>query len=158
MRKNMRKNNSKKRSFSRRVKKSILIKASNENIWKKISNIVGLSEWVLDVKKTVHLSKIKRGVGAIRNISFRDGSGIEEHIVAWENKKCFSYIATSGLPLHVYYATILLEPQTSKSTRITWKSYLYSKKTTKKEFDEFVAFLTRFYQTSLKNLKTRLEK
>jgi hypothetical protein len=154
----MRKNDSKKRGFSGKVKKSILIKASNENVWRKISNIVGLSEWVLDVKKTVHLSKIKRGVGAIRNISFKDGSNVEEHVVAWENKKFFSYVATSGLPLRVYHATILLEPQNSKSTRVTWQSYLYSKKMAKKEFEEFVAFLGRFYQGSLKNLKAILEK
>jgi len=147
-----------KKNHSGRVKKSILINVSKEECWKKISNIVGLSEWVLDVKNTVYLSKIKRGVGAIRNISFQDGSKVEEHIVAWENKKYFSYIAVSGLPLRVYHATISLESQTSKSTRVTWQSYLYSKKMTKIEFNEFVSFLGDFYQTSLKNLKSKLEK
>jgi hypothetical protein len=154
----MKKNDSKKRSYDAKVKKSILIKTSKEKVWRKISNIVGLSEWVLDVKKTVYLSKIKRGVGAIRNISFRDGSEVEEHVVAWKNKKYFSYVATSGLPLRVYHATISLEPQTSKSTYITWQSYLYSKKMTKKEFNEFVSFLGGFYQTSLNILKAKLEK
>jgi hypothetical protein len=154
----MKKNDSKKRSYDAKVKKSILIKTSKEKVWRKISNIVGLSEWVLDVKKTVYLSKIKRGVGAIRNISFRDGSEVEEHVVAWKNKKYFSYVATSGLPLRVYHATISLEPQTSKSTYITWQSYLYSKKMTKKEFNEFVSFLGDFYQTSLNILKAKLEK
>jgi hypothetical protein len=155
----MRRNDSKqKKSFGGKVKKSILIKASKEKVWKKISNIIGLSEWVLDVKKTVYLSKIKRGVGAIRNISFRDGSEIEEHVVVWENKKYFSYVAISGLPLRVYHATISLNPHTSKSTRVTWQSYFYSKKMTKKEFNDFVSFLEDFYQTSLKKLKTRLEK
>lgn len=148
----------KKIHHSDRVKKSILIKVSKEKVWKKISNIVGLSEWVLDVKKTVYLSKIKHGVGAIRNISFLDCSEVEEHVVAWENKKYFSYIAVSGLPLRVYHATIWLVPQTSKSTRVTWQSYLYSKKMTKTEFREFVSFLGGFYQESLKNLKARLEK
>lgn len=154
----MKKNDSKKRSYDAKVKKSILIKTSKEKVWRKISNIVGLSEWVLDVKKTVYLSKIKRGVGAIRNISFRDGSEVEEHVVAWKNKEYFSYVATSGLPLRVYHATISLEPQTSKSTYITWQSYLYSKKMTKKEFNEFVSFLGDFYQTSLNILKAKLEK
>ena len=148
----------KKTHHSDRVKKSILIKVSKEKVWKKISNIVGLSEWVLDVKKTVYLSKIKRGVGAVRNISFRDGSEVEEHVVAWEDKKYFSYVAVSGLPLRVYHATISLVPHTSNSIRITWQSYLYSKKMTKTEFIEFVSFLGSFYQTSLKNLKVILEK
>jgi hypothetical protein len=141
-----------------RVKKSVLINASKEKVWKKISNIVGLSEWVLDVKKTVHLSKIKRGIGAIRNISFQDGSEVEEHVVAWENKKYFSYIAVSGLPLRVYHATISLEPKTYKSTLVTWQTYLYSKKMSKNQFTEFVSFLGSFYETSLKNLKEILEK
>jgi hypothetical protein len=153
-----RKDSNQKKSFEAKVKKSILINASKEKVWKKISDIVGLSEWVLDVKKTVYLSKIKQGVGAIRNISFRDGSEVEEHVVAWENKKYFSYVATSGLPLRVYHATISLKPQNSKSTLVTWQSYLYSKKMTKIEFNDFVSFLGDFYQTSLKNLKARLEK
>lgn len=155
----MRKKESKqKKCYGSRVKKSILINTSKEKVWKKISNIVGLSDWLLDVKKTMYFSKIKRGVGAIRNISFRDGSEVEEHVVAWENKKYFSYVAISGLPLRVYHATISLEAQTSKSTRVTWETYLYSKKMTKNEFNEFVFFLEGFYHTSLKNLKARLEK
>jgi len=156
----MRKKDSKQKKshYSDKVKKSILIKASKEKVWKKISNIVGLSEWVLDVKKTIYRSKIKRGIGAIRNISFQDGSEVEEHVVAWENKKYFSYIAVSGLPLRVYHATISLVPQTSNSTRVTWQSYLYSKKMTKTEFREFVSVLGSFYLQSLKNLKEILEK
>jgi uncharacterized protein YndB with AHSA1/START domain len=39
------------------VKKTIKIKASNEKVWRKISNIAGLPTWVVDVKKTTYLSK-----------------------------------------------------------------------------------------------------
>ena len=145
-------------NYSGSVKKSILINAPRDKVWKKISNIIGLSEWVLDVKKTVYLSKIKRGIGAIRNITFEDGNQIEEHVVAWENKKYFSYLAVNGLPLRVYHATIAIESQTRKLTRVTWQSYLNSKKMTKKEFDEFVSVLGIFYQSSLENLKSKLEK
>ena len=148
----------KKTNYSGRVKKSILINAPSDKVWKKISNIAGLSEWVLDVKKTVYLSKIKRGIGAIRNITFEDGIQIEEHVVAWENKKYFSYLAVNGLPLRVYHATISIESQTRKLTRVTWQSYLNSKKMTKKEFDGFVSFMGSFYQRSLENLKSKLEK
>ena len=140
------------------VKKSVLIKASRDKVWRKVSNYVGLPEWLIDVKKTVYLSKTKRGVGAIRNITFDDGNQIEEHAVAWDNKKSFSYIAVTGLPLRIYHATISIEPQSSKSTRVTWQSYLNSKKMTKKEFSEFVTFMNNFYQASLKNLKLKLEK
>ena len=148
----------KKTNYSGGVKKSILINATSDRVWKKLSNITGLSEWVLDVKKTVYLSKIKRGIGAIRNITFDDGNQIEEHVVAWENKKYFSYLAVNGLPLRVYHATISINPKARKLTQVTWQSYLNSKKMTKKEFDEFVSFLGNFYQSSLENLKLKLEK
>ena len=148
----------KKANYSSIVKKSVLINATRDKVWKKISNIAGLPEWVLDVKKTVYLSRIKLGIGAIRNITFDDGNQIEEHVVAWENKKYFSYLAVNGLPLRVYHATIAVEPQTRKSTRVTWQSYFNSKKMTKIEFDEFVSDLGRFYQGSLENLKLKLEK
>jgi len=154
----MRKSIKPKKNYSSIVKKSILINSSSDKVWRKISNIAGLPEWVLDVKNTVYLSKIKRGVGAIRNITFDDGNKIEEHVVAWKNKKYFSYLAISGLPLRVYHATIGIEPQTSNKTYVTWKSYINSKKMTKKEFNEFVSFLGSFYQRSLENLKLKLEK
>ncbi len=147
-----------KASYSGTVKKSILIKASRDKVWRKVSNIVGLPEWLIDVKKTVYLSKTKRGVGAIRNITFYDGNQIEEHVVAWDNKKSFSYLAVTGLPLRIYHATISMQPQTAKSTRVTWQSYFNSKKMTKKEFNEFVSFMGSFYQASLRNLKSKLEK
>ena len=147
-----------KSNHSGAVKKSILIKASRDKVWRKVSNIVGLPEWLIDVKKTVYLSKVKRGVGAIRNITFDDGNQIEEHVVAWDNKKSFSYLAVTGLPLRVYHATISIQPQTAKSTGVTWQSYFNSKKMTKKEFNEFVSFMGSFYQASLRNLKSKLEK
>ena len=140
------------------VKKSILIKASRDKVWRTVSNIAGLPEWLIQVKKTVYLSKTKRGVGAVRNITFDDGNQIEEHIVSWNNKKSFSYIAVTGLPLRLYYATISIQPKTAKSTLVTWQSFLNSKKMTKKQFNEFVSFMNDFYQASLKNLKVKLEK
>ncbi len=142
--------------YSGTVKKSILIKASRDKVWRKVSNIVGLPEWLIDVKKTVYLSKTKRGVGAIRNITFDDGNQIEEHVVAWDNKKSFSYLAVTGLPLRVYHATISIQPQTAKSTRVTWQSYFNSKKMTKKEFIEIVSLIGSFYQASLRNIKSKL--
>ncbi len=153
----VKKNIRKKRFHGGIVKKSIRINQTRDKVWKKISNIVGLPEWLIDVKKTVYLSKVKRGIGAIRNITFDDGNQIEEHVVAWDNKNYFSYIAVTGLPLRFYHATISVKPQ-KKSTRVTWQSYFNSKKMTKKEFNEFVSFMGSFYQASLRNLKSKLEK
>ncbi len=140
------------------VKKSININASKQKVWRKISNIVGLPSWLIDVKETVYLSKKKRGVGAIREITFNDGNTIEEHIVAWENEKFFTYVATEGLPLRAYVATISIKPKSKNSVQLTWQSYLNSKKMTEKQFLEFLVFMGTFYETSLGNLKEGLEK
>jgi hypothetical protein len=140
------------------VKKSIRIKVSKQKVWRKVSNIVGLPSWLIDVKKTVYLSRKKRGVGAIREITFNDGNTIEEHVVGWKDGEYFTYVATDGLPLRAYVATISIKPKSRNSVQLTWQSYLNSKKMTEKEFLEFLVFMGTFYETSLENLKKSLEK
>lgn len=140
------------------VKKTISIKASKDRVWRKISDIAGLPTWVVDVKKTVYLSKKRRGIGAIRLITFEDDSQIEEHIVAWQNGESFTYIATEGLPLRAYVATISVKAKPKKTAELTWKSYFNSKKMSEKEFADFLAFMGSFYEASLVNLKILLER
>jgi len=140
------------------VKKTITVKASKDKVWRKISDIAGLPTWLVDVKKTVYLSKKKRGIGAIRLITFANGSKIEEHVVAWKDKEYFTYVATEGLPLRAYVATISIRTRYNKHIEITWQSYINSKKMSEKQFLEFLAFMGSFYVASLKNLKTLLKK
>ncbi len=149
---------SKKLHHTGSVKKRIIIKSSKDKVWRKISNIVGIPTWVVDVKKTTHISKKRRGVGAIRLITFADGSKIEEHVVAWKNGEYFTYVATDGLPLRAYVATISIEKESKNKTKLTWQSYLNSEKMTEKQFFEFLAFMGSFYEASLDNLKNMLEK
>ena len=131
------------------VKKIIMIKTSKDKVWRKVSNIVGLPTWLIDVKKTVYLSKKKRGVGAVRLITFTDGNKIEEHIVSWKSGEYFTYIATEGLPLRAYVATISIKVKSKKIVQVTWQSYLNSKKMSEKLFLEFLAFMGSFYEASL---------
>ncbi len=140
------------------VKKTIKIKASKDKVWKKISNIAGLSTWVVDVKKTTYLSKKKKDTGAVRLITFEDGNKIEEHVVAWKEGEFFTYIATEGLPLRAYVATISIKTKSKNSVELTWQSYLNSKKMSEKQFLDFVVYLGAFYEASLENLKKFLEK
>jgi hypothetical protein len=150
--------NTRKSFHTNSVKKSIIVNVSKEKAWKKISNIVGLPTWLIDVKKTTYLSKKRRNVGAVRKITFVDGNTIEEHVVAWKEGKYFTYIATEGLPLRAYVATISIKVKNKNSTQITWQSYFNSKKMSAKQFTEFVKFMGSFYESSLKNLKALLEK
>ena len=140
------------------IKKTITIKASKDKVWRKISNIVGLPSWLPDVTKTEYLSMRKKNVGAIRLITFADGNKIEEHIVSWEKGEYFTYVATEGLPLRAYVATISIKKKTKTNTQLTWQSYLNSQKMSEKEFLEFLVFMGSFYEASLENLKKLLEK
>ena len=140
------------------IKKTVTIKSSKDKVWRKISNIIGLSSWLPDVTKTEYLSIKKRDVGAIRLITFADGNEIEEHIVAWRKGEYFTYVATEGLPLRAYVATISIKSKTKINTELTWQSYLNSEKMTEKQFLEFLVFMGSFYEASLENLKKLLEK
>ena len=140
------------------VKKTIKIKASKDKVWRKVSNIVGLPTWLVDVKKTVYLSKKKKDVGAIRLITFADGNQIEEHVVAWKTGEYFTYVATEGLPLRAYVATISIKPKSKNLVELTWQSYINSKKMSEKQFTDFLLFMGSFYEASLENLKALLEK
>jgi len=137
------------------AKRSVIIKASVETVWKKLSKITKL-DWLEEQKSSKFLSQKKYGVGAIRLISFEDGSDVEEHVVEWYTKKSFSYIAITGLPLLAYLATISMKKVSSGRVKVTWQSYFISDKK-KKEFLEFSKFLNRFYSKSLQNLKSDIE-
>ena len=135
---------------------STIIHVSKQILWKKISNIIDL-DWLQEIKKTTYINEKMVGVGAGRKLEFQDGSVINEYMVGWNNGQYFSYIATSGLPLRAYHATISLISITKKSVRITWKSYFNSELMTKNQFDEFCSFIELFYKNSLKALKDSLE-
>ena len=135
---------------------STTINVSKQIAWRKISNIINL-DWLKEIKKTAYTTEKRAGVGAGRKLEFQDGSVINEYVVGWNDDQGFSYIATSGLPLRAYHATISLMPLTKKSVRITWKSYFNSELMTKNQFDEFCSFIELFYENSLKALKDSLE-
>ena len=144
------------KKYTGSAKRSVIIDANIETIWKKLSKITKL-DWLEEQKSSKFLSQKKYGVGAIRLISFEDGSVVEEHIVEWSPKKGFSYIAITGLPLLVYLASITMEKISGGRVRVTWQSYFGSDKK-KKEFLEFSKFLNQFYTKSLQNLKLDIQR
>jgi len=138
------------------AKRSVMVRASVEAVWKKLSRITKL-DWLEEQKSSKFLTQKKYGVGARRLISFEDGSNVEEHIVEWYPKKGFSYIAITGLPLLAYLATISMKKVSSGRFKVTWQSYFVSDKK-KKEFLEFSKFLNQFYTISLHNLKSNIQR
>ena len=102
------------------IKKSVVVRTDINNVWNYLSKISSLN-WLENQKSTKFLSQKKRGVGAIRLISFEDGSMVKERIIGWHPKKYFSYIATSGLPLNSYHATISMN-KIESGVKIVWES------------------------------------
>ena len=144
------------KKYTGSAKRSVIINADVEKIWKKLSKITKL-DWLEEQKSSKFLSQKKYGVGTIRLISFEDGSDVEEHIVEWSPKKGFSYIAITGLPLLAYLANISMKKMSGGRVKVTWQSYFVSDKK-KKEFLEFSKFLNQFYAKSLKNLKSDIQR
>jgi len=139
------------------LKKSIKILTDPEKAWTVLSKISTLP-WLSAIKSSKFLSKKTRGIGAVRKISFIDGTDVKEIIVGWKPKKYFSYIAVSGLPLRGYHATISIKERKNHGVIIEWESFFSTKLMTKNEYDNFYKILSEFYSESLKNLKTILEK
>ena len=139
------------------MKRSVVAKAPRARAWRAVSDIAGLPKWVVGAKKCTLRAGARRGIGAVREIVFDDGSRVEEHIVAWKGAESFSYVAVSGLPLQVYVATISLAGGGAGATRITWQSYMASGKMTGGQFARFLASMGAFYGGSLGNLKALLE-
>lgn len=139
------------------VTQSVAIQKAPDVIWGEVGNFVGLAGWVEGVQKTEFLSKTRQGLGTARKISFSDGSQVIEYAVGWEDGRYISYIATDGLPLDGYHATISILPKGTAS-QVSWTSFLISDSQDRKKFEEFLEFIESFYKTSLKNLKTKLEK
>jgi hypothetical protein len=139
------------------VVQSTKIEIPPKTVWDAISNVIGLTGWVLDVKKTEFLSKVRKGVGAIRRLTFSDNNEVIEYVVGWNPEHYLSYIATSGLPLDAYHATLSITPE-YKGSKLSWTSFLISNTSDKKQFEEFLSFIDMFYEKSLQTLKEKLEK
>ena len=133
------------------------IKTTPQKAWSIIGDIASMPRWAPGVKKVIIKSKNRRGIGAVRDVVFDDGRVIEEHVVLWDAKKRFTYVATAGLPLHVYVATISINEKTSEYIDITWQSYLTSNKMPKKDFQKLLCDMHVFYDESLKNMRRILQ-
>ncbi len=137
------------------TKKTITVGVPAARIWGIISQIARLP-WVDGVAGAECLPGARTGRGAVRIIRFEDGKQVREHIVGWKRGAYLSYIATKGLPLRAYHATIRLGARAG-GTQVTWQSYYESEQMAQGEFEEFEAFIGSFYARSLRRLKQMAE-
>lgn len=139
-------------------RRSPRIRTTRQKAWKILGDIASMPRWAPGVSRVAVTSDSKRGVGAVRNVEFEDGRSIEEHIVSWSAGRSFTYVATDGLPLRAYVATIAINPNERDGTiTITWQSYMNSVKMPKVEFARLLDDMGRFYDGSLANLAGMLQ-
>ena len=138
-------------------RRSPRIRATRQRAWKILGDIASMPRWAPGVIGVDITSDSRRGVGAVRNVVFEDGKTIEEHIVSWSAGSGFTYVATDGLPLRAYVATIAINPNERDGTiTITWQSYMNSAKMPEAEFARLLDDMGRFYDGSLANLAEML--
>lgn len=138
-------------------KRSPKIRATRQKAWRILGDIASMPRWAPGVRSVTVTSGSKRGVGAVRNVAFEDGRAIEEHMVSWSAGSSFTYVATDGLPLRAYVATITIDSNDRDgSITITWQSYMNSVRMREGEFAQLLDDMGEFYEGSLANLAEML--
>lgn len=138
--------------------RSVIISAPEQAVWDVLKDPAGLPAWVPGIKETVIVSETKEGVGTVREITLDDGLLIEEHFVAWKERSSVSYIMVKGFPLRGYFATMAMQPLSDGAVLFTWSVYYTTQEMTDEEFKGFGDNLRAFFEGTLQNLKTILEK
>ena len=138
------------------VRRAARIRAPRARVWRRVSDIGRLHSWAEGAAGTDYLTRRRRGVGAARLVAFADGRRVEEHVTAWKAGESYTYVATAGLPVSAYVATVSLGPARG-GTAVTWRSYVCSDSLGRDGFAALLESLGAFYGASLANLARQLE-
>ena len=145
----------------RMIRRTVRVRAPRHVVWGRAGDLAGLPAWADSVRDVAYIpgykGTLREGVGAARLITFADGSRVEEHVLAWTDGEAFTYVATSGLPVDPYVATISLERVSDDLTEVAWQSYLGPGRLSEGEFADSVRGMERFYERSLANLRDLVE-
>lgn len=148
-------------SSPRMIKKTIRITAPAGTVWAQISDLIGLPAWADSVQDVTYIKGcnglLRRGVGTARLITFHDGSRVEEHVILWSEMSQFTYVASWGLPVSPYVATISIHGISKSLTEVAWQSFLGSGKLSTVQFNNAIHDMEAFYERSLANLKALIE-
>ncbi len=143
-------------SHTDRISHDITINAESNIVWQRLRDIRSMKDWAVGVTDVKYTTTKRFGVGAGRVIVFENADDVEEYMIQW-SRFSFTYIATRGLPLCAYMASINVIDE-SDHTRVNWQSFLKSEDTTRSKFDKTVKDMKMFYQDSLAKLKSELER
>ena len=147
------------------VERSIEINAPAKAVWSASRSFDALPSWHPGFAKDVIIKGQNNKVGAVRELTIKDGPSFTEELTAFDEKaKRYSYrIIDSPLPISNYKSTFKVVSTGKDTSKVVWMGTFKRKNQTDNppdaESDAGVTkLITGVYDGGLSNLKSQLEK
>jgi mxaD protein len=146
------------------VNQSIDIDAPAGKVWKAVENFDGLNTWHPAVAKDEIVEGTNNQVGAVRQLTLKDGGTIKEKLLAFTPAAhSFRYAILEGvLPVSSYTSSVSVKSTGKGKCTVTWTGKFKRKDTSDSPADNAndktaVDTITGVYQGGLQNLKKMME-
>lgn len=135
------------------VSVKVNIAATPDKVWQVLGDFGGMDKWAPGIAS---LTVEGRGVGAVRTITFQDGSKVKERLESFDEGGCtLSYtILESGLPVEGYVASLTVRDLGAAGSEVEWYSTFGAKGATEEEASRL---LTVIYRKALAGLQKSLK-
>jgi len=102
------------------VAKTVLINASDKEVWNIIADVGGIHNFHPLVDKSPLLSTNAQGISATRRCEFYDGTSVVEEVIEWqEGKKVTFKLSEFSMPFEFAAGTMSVESAGDTSTYVT---------------------------------------
>lgn len=135
------------------VSVKVNIAATPDKVWQVLGDFSGMGNWAPGIAS---LTVEGRGVGAVRTITFQDGSRVKERLESFdEGGRTLSYtILESGLPVEGYVASLTVRDLGAAGSEVEWYTTFGAKGATEEEVSRL---LTVGYRRALAGLQKSLK-
>jgi mxaD protein len=148
-----------------RVTETVEIKAPAAKVWAAIKDFDSLNSWHPAFAKDEIVKGTNNKVGAVRQLTVKDGPTFTERLVAYRTKShSYKYmiIDPSPLPIQNYLSSISVKSGSDGTTVVTWTGSFKRKNASdnppEAESDAGATkFITGVYRAGLDNLKKMIE-
>ncbi|OUT78791.1 MAG: hypothetical protein CBB82_02880 [Betaproteobacteria bacterium TMED22] len=147
------------------VKHAVVIDAPAEKVWEIVSDFGGLHRWLVFIEDTKIILGKNREQGAIRLLTRRNGTKVEERLVEYDPyRMTASYTYVQGQPLSSdYYSTMTVLGLDDGRSQVEWKAtfkrlhYWMDTPPIGKDDETLVKILNKVYSVGLQAMKEKIE-
>jgi hypothetical protein len=147
------------------VRHTIIINAPSEKVWDIVSDFGGLHQWLIFIEDTKIILGKNREQGAIRLLTRRNGTKVEERLVEYDPYNMIAaYTYLQGQPLSSdYYSTMTVVKLDDSRSQVEWRAtfkrlhYWMETPPAGKDDDSIVKILNKVYSVGLKAMKKKIE-